>query len=290
MKYAFPKPTVGHPGVWVEISIAGGNADTKVYIDEFNPISDQANIPGNNTSYLGGDVNRDAIVNGQDLLIQASTWLDTGSVTGPRDGGMLVNGVFYSDFSLFSPSDNNAWLSVAPAGWVFTGAGDSGIQKIGTRGVVNYSGLAVEAMPLGGDVAAYIIDDAVLEQVVAETLAAGQTYYAMAYVMAKNWNSWKDDVIMSLEVGGIEVASFTRPLSRQTWRPVYGAYTATAADAGKQMTIKIAYENSHVAESANSEFMFIGYVYLGNSMPDEWPEGRDSVLVNGGFEDLTGLP
>ncbi len=280
LKYAYPKPPVTSLRVWTEISIAGGNANTRVYIDEFNPISDQANTDQHNASYFLGDIDQDAIVNYGDLETVAMTWLDTGSVTEPRDTGMLVNGDFYKDLGQLVTSE---WIGVDPTGWAFTGTGDAGIQRMEDTGYMN-SYMVNTPVPIGGSVAAYLIDDAVLSQTTTENAVSGQTYYVMAYVMANSWDGWKDIATISLEIDSTEVASFSRPMSLNRWRPVYGTYTATAGDAGKPIKVKLSYEDA--SDPATSGYMFVGYTYLDNVMPAEWPEGRGNLLGNGGFEDI----
>ncbi len=280
LKYAYPKPTTGTPRVWTEISIVGGDANTVLYIDEFNPVSDQANTSQHYATYFPGDINQDAIVNSDDLLTQAMTWLDSGSVTEPRDTGMLSNGDFYQDINRFG---SNEWISVDPFEWAFAGTGDTGIQRMADRGYMNSYMLNTPA-PLGGSVAAYLIDNAVLSQTTTVNAVSGQTYYAMAYVMTSSWAGWKDLATMSLEIDGSEVASFSRPMSLERWRPIYGTYTATAGDAGKPITVKFSYEDT--SDPAAPGYMFVGYAYLDTVMPAEWPDGRDNLLDNGGFEDI----
>ena len=109
----------------------------------------------------------------------------------------------------------------------------------------------------------------------------------MAYVMTSSWAGWKDTATLPLQANDVNLASFARPLSIERWRPVYGKYTATALDAGKPIKIKLSYANTHTTEDPNSGYMFIGYAYLGDTMPNEWPEKRQNVLVNGGFDDLS---
>ena len=206
---------------------------------------------------------------------------------------MLVNGDFYADLYSLDPSETESKLAIDPTGWAFTGPasdGESGVflvQKpgVGDVGVMNYTNYVLT--PLGGTVSAYTNEpNYVLEQTTTETAVSGQTYYVMAYVMAKGWNSWKDFAIVTLEIDGVDVATFERALSRNRWRPVYGTYTAVPADNGKPITVKIAYDNSHIDESPNPEIMFVGYAYLDDTMPAEWPEGRDNLLTNGGFDDI----
>jgi hypothetical protein len=145
------------------------------------------------------------------------------------------------------------------------------------------------ATPLGGDVAAYFSNsevndpNCVLSQTASATAVSGQTYYAMGYVMTNTWNGWKDVATMTIAVNGVDKAVFTRVLSRNKWRPIYGTYTAVPADAGKPITIKFSYTDLNF-DAGN---MLLGYAYLGTTMPPEWPEKRQNLLTNGGFEDLS---
>jgi len=293
LKFAYPKPYPGSSKkVWTEISIVGGQPDTRVYIDEFNPISDQANTSQHYPTYLPGDYDRDTIVNSEDLITLGEGWMDSANVQEPRNTGLLVNGDFFYDLSLLDPAAVASKLSVNPTGWSFVGGsgGEKGIylvHKPGATniGVIDYSQPVLA--PLGGTVAAYTNDPAaVLQQTAGTPAAAGQTYYAMAYVMAKDWDGWKDTVTLTLQINGQTVASFKRPLSRNRWRPIYGTYTATAADAGKPITVQLSYENTHTAEIQQPGIAYIGYVYLGTQMPTDWPESRDNLLANGGFEEI----
>ena len=267
------------PGFWFEASIVGGNANTVVYIDELSPVSDRY------ANFYAGDFDYDTVVGYKDLDLLTDEWLSS-TVIEPRNSGMLVNGDFYADIDLLNMADDYNWVSATPTGWTFTGTADKGIQNMSKRGVMNYGDSAV-ATPLGASVAAYIIDDAVLQQTTAATMVAGHTYYAMAYVMTSSWAGWKDTATLTLEANGATLASFARPLSIERWRPVYGKYTAVPADAGKPIKIKLSYANTHTVEDSNSGYMFIGYAYLSDTMPPYWPEARANVLGNGGFDDLS---
>jgi len=297
LKFAYPKPTVGTPIVWTEISFVGGNEDTVVYIDEFNPVSDQANTSDHVATYKAGDFDKDTIVNHEDFLLMGEEWLSTPpGVLEPRNGGLLTNADFYDAIATL-PAADDAHLVGNPAGWTFSGTGDYGIWRVAKRGQMNYS--TETYAPLGGSIAAYTTDMSVndpygvLEQTASQTAVAGQTYYAMAYVMGSHpvnsWYSWKDTATMTIAVNGVDVATFTRKLSRNIWRPIYGTYTATSADAGKSITIRLSYANTHTAESANPGYMYVGYAYLGQTIPSEWPEKRSNLLANGGFENLSVL-
>jgi hypothetical protein len=301
MMFAYPKPRSGTPRVWTEISIAGGNADTKIYIDEFNPISDQANTSPHNATYKPGDFDKDSIVNHEDIWQFADGWLTSSTgMLEPRDGGLLSNGDFYGDFDRIAAGDD-AHSAIDPLGWKISregeGIGDYGIWRVAKRGQFNYA--TGTYGPLGGSIAAYTtdmyVDDpyGVLEQTAMQTAVAGQTYYAMGYVMGSHpvnsWYSWKDTATMTIAIEGVDVAVFTRKLSRNIWRPIYGTYTATDADAGKSIAIRFSYANTHTAENSNPGNMYIGYAYLGAAIPMEWPEERSNLLTNGGFEDLSAL-
>ncbi len=301
LRYAFPKPTaIPKPRVWVEISIAGGNPDTLVYIDEFNSVSDQANTSQHTASYLPGDFDEDAIVNQEDLQTFAAGWLSSSSgMLEPRSGEMLDNGDFSADYSLLNIAENEPLITgIAPAGWDFEGtpsSGNYGIAYVADRGRFNYSAGAVA--PLGASTAAYTMDpNMVLTQTANTGVTAGQTYYAMAYVMTRgyllgfdDWRGWKDFVTLTLEIDGVDVASFERVMSRERWRPLYGTYTATATDAGKPIKVKISYANSHTAEIEDAGYAYIGYVYLADMAPADWPDGRDNMLSNGGFDEIDWL-
>lgn len=301
LKFAFPKPTVGAPTVWTEISFVGGYPDTVVYIDEFNPVSDQANTTQHSATYKPGDFDKDSIVNSEDFWQMAEGWL-TGSdgMLEPRDGGLLYNADFFEDFDRLASGDD-AHQAIDPLGWSFSrpseGSGDYGVWRVAKRGQINYA--VGTYAPLGGSVAAYTTDMVendpygVLEQTALQTAVAGQTYYAMGYVMTthlvNSWYGWKDTATMTIAVNGVDVAVFTRKLSRNIWRPLYGDYTATAADAGKPVTIRFSYANTHTGEAPEAGNMYVGYAYLGTTIPAEWPEERPNLLVNGGFEDLSAL-
>ncbi len=288
-KFLLPKgPTIGGSGGgnwwttwhWFELSIVGGDANTMLYVDEFAPISDRY------ANYFDADFNLDTKVNYDDLDILADEWLGHGEILDPRSGGMLTNADFTADKGLLNMSDDYSWVTVTPTGWTVTGTGDRGIQNMSKRGHMNFDTKVVDT-PMGGDVAAYIINDAVLKQTTAATMVAGHTYYAMAYVMTSSWQGWKDTATMTLQANDVNLASFSRVLSIERWRPVYGTYTATSSDAGKPITLSFSYANTHTVEDPNPGYLFIGYAYVGDTMPPEWPEKRQNLLVNGGFEDLT---
>ncbi len=307
-KHAFPKPITdihGYSGVWFELSIVGGNEDTLVYFDEFNPVS---NFPNNSvstgydsapfgiTDYWIGDFDQDSYVNMDDFISLTGEWLKSEVIEEPRDSGLLANGDFFADLPALNPTAAESKLDVNPAGWTWIAAGppDSETEKgvylvhqpgVDDIGVMNYTQYVMT--PLGGTVSAYTNDpNYVLTQTTTATAIQGQTYYAMAYVMAKDWNSWKDFAILTLEIDGTEVAVFERALSRNRWRPVYGTYTATAADNGKPITVKIGYDNRHTDESFYPDIMFIGFVTLDTAMPADWPDGRENLLANGGFDEI----
>lgn len=303
MKYALPKPTDGDANtrVWFEVSISGGNANTMLYIDQFAPVSDQGNVADtpHAAAYLPGDIDKDAIVYYEDLWAMGNEWLDgLDGILDPRSGGLLTNGDFSADIGLL-PAGDDARVYMNPAGWTFTGtvAGNYGLQRVDKKGEMNYSWLhtltpPVVATPLGGYVAAYTTDASagdtggVLEQTASANAVSGQTYYAMGYVMTNTWYGWKDPATMSIAVDGVNKASFVRRLSRNKWRAVYGTYTAVPADAGKPIKISFEYEDID-PNGTYAGNLLVGYAYLGTTVPNEWPEKRQNVLVNGGFEDLS---
>ncbi|HAL44531.1 MAG: hypothetical protein A2Y12_07365 [Planctomycetes bacterium GWF2_42_9] len=302
-KFAFPKPRNSSLRVWTELSIVGGNANTRIYVDEFNPISDQANTSQHTASYLAGDLNKDTIVNYDDIWDLGSAWLDSATTTplvDPRSGGLLTNGDFSTDGGLLNIG-TDARVYTNPSGWTFSGtvANNYGIQKVDNRGEFNFTWLHTPTLPaivtpLGGTVAAYLTDKTVndpygvLSQTTTATAVSGQTYYAMGYVMTNTWYGWKDEATMNISIDGVTKTSVKRVLSRNKWRPIYGTYTATAADAGKTLTISFSYSdidaNSVTVSQGN---MLVGYAYLGTTIPAEWPEKRTNKLTNGGFEDLS---
>ncbi|MBN2212182.1 MAG: LamG domain-containing protein [Sedimentisphaerales bacterium] len=279
-KWAVPKPTDGLSStrVWFEAGIENGNPDTVLFIDELNPISDQT------VTYGQADYNHDSIVYRQDLSTLAGYWLDSAITDEPRTSGMLVNGDFYEDKYLVSGGDS-LHPGLTPLGWSLTGVGgEYGLARVGDQGWMNFTDYILT--PLGGSVAFYSDDpNYILEQTTTENAVEGHTYYAMAYVMAADWNSWKDFLIITLEINGVDVETFVRPMSRNRWRPVYGEYVATAADAGHAIKLKLSYANEPIYTPTSGRY-YIGYVYLDDAMPAEWPEERDNILVNGGFEDL----
>jgi hypothetical protein len=319
MKYAFPKPynTIdSHPWLWIEISIAGGNANTKLYIDEFNPASnfptkldnsgfDQAPV---NTYYYPGDFDKDAIVNYDDFLAMADTWLDTCSWLDPRSGGLLTNGDFSADTVAVGWIDD-ANKIMNPTGWSFNGTGDYGLWRTAKRGGLNYANWTDvrTIVPIGGDVSAFTTDMypgdpcGVLSQTASAAAVSGQTYYAMSYVMTwapgadGPWYGWKDTATMTISIDNVVKATFTRRLSMNKWRALYGTYTAVPADAGKPIEISFSYDNTYSSTNGYPEAyaqagnMFIGYAYLGTTVPNEWPEKRSNLLTNGGFEDLSAI-
>jgi hypothetical protein len=296
-RFLLPKaPTIGGSGGgnwwkmshWFEASVVGGDANTILYIDELSPVSARY------VNYYAGDFDFDTVVGYKDLDLLADEWLDMNNLD-PRSGGLLTNGDFSTDKELLASGDD-ARTYMNPTGWTFTGtvAGHYGIQRVNNRGELNYTWLntlsyPAIAAPLGGDVAAYLTDteanDAnVLEQTASATAVSGQTYYAMGYVMTDTWNGWKDVATMTIVVNGVDKAVFTRVLSRNKWRPIYGTYTAVLADAGKPIKIRFSYSDLDATYLGN---MLVGYAYLGTTIPDEWPEKRQNLLTNGGFEDLS---
>ncbi|MEN6306948.1 MAG: LamG domain-containing protein [Anaerohalosphaeraceae bacterium] len=305
LKFAYPKPTVGTPIVWTEISFVGGNDNTVVYLDEFNPVSDQANTDQHIATYRAGDFNKDTIVNNEDILTFASGWLDSSTgMLDPRNSGLLANGDFSWDLNQVSEEGLHKVMN--PAGWTFTGTGNYGICHLSQRGRTGYIYGMPHQNPVGVNVSAYTCDmvsapakdsyiddpNGVLEQSTSTVAVAGQTYYAMGYVMASGnesgeWYGWKDTATMEIVVDNVIKATFSRPLSRSIWRALYGTYTADAADAGKPITIRFSYANTFTHYYVQSGTMYVGYAYLGTTIPNEWPEKRSNRLVNGGFEDLS---
>jgi hypothetical protein len=305
LKYAFPKPTGSSPDLWIELSIQGGNANTKVYIDEFNPISDLANTSQHNATYQTGDFNKDAIVNYADLDQVIEGWLDTTCTAGldPRSGGLLSNGDFSEDAAMLGWADD-VNRAMNPAGWTFSGSGNYGLWRTAKRGGLNYTFWTEPRtiVPIGGNVSAFTTDmfvgdpNGVLSQTASATAVSGQTYYAMGYVMTWTpggdpapWYGWKDTATMTISIDNVVKATFTRKLSLSKWRALYGTYTAVPADAGKSIKISFSYDNDYTAYYTQAGNMYIGYAYLGTTAPNEWPEKRQNLLTNGGFEDLSAI-
>ncbi|MGD1041440.1 MAG: LamG domain-containing protein [Sedimentisphaerales bacterium] len=276
---------------WFEASIVGGDANTVLYIDELSAVSDRY------AHFYPGDFDLDTVVGYKDLELLADEWVESNNLD-PRSGGLLTNGDFSADIASLGSGDD-ARVYMNPTGWTYAGtvAGNYGIQRVSKRGEMNFFWTfaltyPVVATPLGGDVAAYLTNTeandpcSVLSQTASATAVAGQTYYAMGYVMTNTWNGWKDIATMTISIGGVDKAVFTRVLSRNKWRPIYGTYTAVPADAGKSITIKFSYADLNF-DPNNLGDMLVGYAYLGTSMPTEWPEERPNLLTNGGFEDLS---
>lgn len=295
----FNDPNAGH--IAFVITLKGGNPNTRLLVDEFDPISDQYfdNFT-NSSTYLEGDLNRDSIVYYSDMKYLADNWLSSvGGVIEPRTGGLLTNGDFYSNYgSLPANVDDINIVHMAPTGWSISGVGNYGIRHSDKAGFVNYANAMMT--PMGGSVSVQLTDmlpndtNGVLEQTTAATAVAGQTYYAMTYVMTPGWSAsfddwrgWKDTATMNVVINGTVKATFTRKLSRNVWRPLYGTYTAVSGDAGKPIKIQISYANTHTDETTDSGLMLVGYAYLNTTKPQEWPEARSNMLVNGGFEDLS---
>jgi hypothetical protein len=292
-----PKPeSATRIPLWFEVSIVGGTSETVLYIDEFKPVSSLY------ATFTTTNLNEDTFVDYSDLGLLTDNWLDgLTSFSDPRTGGLLVNGDFTADMSALG-SEDNARVYMNPTGWTYTGtvANNYGIQRVDNKGEMNFwwnhtLEYPAVATPLGGYVAAYLKDSilndsyGVLSQTTSATAAAaGQTYYAMGYVMTNTWYGWKDEATMDISINGTTKASFKRVLSRNKWRPIYGTYTATAADAGKPIKISFSYSdidaNSVTVSLGN---MLVGYTYLGTTIPSEWPEKRTNLLTNGGFEDLS---
>jgi hypothetical protein len=295
------------PQHWFEASVVGGDANTMLYIDEFSPISDQYATyfyDVNNKiigwrGYLDGDLNKDSFVDYGDLELLANEWVDNNSLD-PRSGGLLTNGDFSADAAAVGTADD-ANKVMNPTGWSFSGTGNYGLWRTAKRGGLNYTNWteAGTIVPIGGDISAFTTDMypgdpcGVLSQTASATAVSGQTYYAMGYVMTwfpgndGPWYGWKDTATMTISIDNVVKATFTRKLSMNKWRALYGTYTAVLADAGKPIKISFSYDNDYVAYYAQAGNMYVGYAYLGTTIPNEWPEKRQNLLTNGGFEDLS---
>ncbi len=297
-EFTLPKPQSStRIPLWFELALVGGTADTVVYVDEYKPASNLY------AAFKAIDLDKDSYIGEDELAMLTAGWLAStnAAILDPRSGGLLINGDFSADKALFDSSDD-ARVYMNPTGWTFTGTvtGNYGVQRVEKKGEMNYSWLhsltlPAVATPLGGYAAAYTTDVSasdpygVLEQTASAAAVAGQTYYAMGYVMTDTWYGWKDTATMSIAVNGVDKASFVRKLSRNKWRAVYGTYTATSSDAGKPIKIKFAYDDVFDPNYTSPGNMLVGYAYLGTTIPNEWPEKRPNLLVNGGFEDLSVL-
>jgi hypothetical protein len=298
-EFILPKPaSIAQDPLWFEMAIVGGSEDTVLYIDAFKLVSDRY------VTFRNTDLNKDSCINLPDVDLLADYWLDTAgsSLLDPRSGGLLVNGDFSADIKqVLSPGDAKI---MNPTGWTFTGTGNYGIWNTSQIGKTGWYFDWANKHPVGGNVSAFTTDmfdgdpDGVLEQTASEAAMEGQTYYAMGYVTTYaitspedlgEWYGWKDTATMEIAVDGVVKATFSRKLSRRIWRPIYGTYTATAADAGKPISIRFSYANTFTEEHTEAGNMLIGYAYLGTTIPAEWPEGRANLLTNGGFEDLSAL-
>ncbi|MEN6385132.1 MAG: LamG-like jellyroll fold domain-containing protein [Phycisphaerales bacterium] len=280
------------------ISIEGGDADTRLLVDEFSPDYALYIDPCDPSfTYLEGDLDKDSVIHYGDVKFLADNWLEqAGGSAEPRNGGMLVNADFYSNYDLLSPyiNDYNV-VHTDPTGWIITGEGDKGIRHTDDVGYLNFASGKLVKTPFGGSISVAMNDpNGALEQTTTATAVSGQTYYAMAYVMTPgwtpnldDWRGWKDTATMNIIINGEVKATFSRKLSRNVWRPVYGSYTATSSDAGKPIKIQFKYANTHTTETPALGYLLIGYAYLDSTMPQEWPEGRDNELTNGGFDDLS---
>ncbi|MGA2322751.1 MAG: LamG domain-containing protein [Sedimentisphaerales bacterium] len=315
-KFLLPKaPTIGgstggnwyKTHHWFEASIVGGDANTVLYIDEFSPISDQYatyiydlnNKIIGTTGYLDGDLNKDSFVDYKDLELLADEWVESNNLD-PRSGGLLTNGDFSADAAAVGTADD-ANKVMTPTGWSFSGTGNYGLWRTAKRGGLNYANWteAGTIVPIGGDISAFMTDmssgdpNGVLSQTASATAVSGQTYYAMGYVMTwypgdnGPWYGWKDTATMTISIDNVVKATFTRRLSMNKWRALYGTYTAVSADAGKPIKISFSYDNTYVDYYSQAGNMYVGYAYLGTTVPNEWPEKRQNLLTNGGFEDLS---
>ncbi|MGA2916185.1 MAG: LamG domain-containing protein [Sedimentisphaerales bacterium] len=278
---------------WFEASVVGGDANTVLYIDELSPISDRY------ANFYDADLNKDTVVNKKDLKFLADEWLINNTLD-PRSGGLLTNGDFTADADVVGMADD-ANIVMNPTGWSFTGTGNYGLWRTAKRGGLNYTNWteARTIVPIGGDVSAFTTDmnagdtNGVLSQTASVNAVSGQTYYAMGYVMTwypgndGPWYGWKDTATMTISVDNVVKATFTRRLSMSKWRALYGTYTATIADNGKPIKISFSYDNTYTEYYSQAGNMYIGYAYLGTTVPNEWPEKRQNLLTNGGFEDLS---
>ncbi len=306
-EFTLPKPINSSiTPLWFEMAIVGGTEDTILYIDNFRTVSDRY------ATFKGTDLNHDSIIGEPDLDSLASNWLDSVNTTlvDPRSGGMLSNADFSNDLAkVITPG---TYQATNPTGWTFTGTGNYGVWNTFKHGRTGWHYTHTMNNPAGGNVSAYTRDmvsaaslglyaedpNGTLEQTASAPAVAGQTYYAMGYVTAggasgslelDEWYGWKDTATMEILVDDAVKASFSRKLSRSIWRPLYGTYTATPADAGKLIKIRFSYANTYTDYYNQSGILFVGNAYLGTTVPNEWPEKRSNQLVNGGFEDLSAV-
>jgi hypothetical protein len=298
-EFTLPKPaSTAIDPLWFEMAIVGGTEDTVLYIDALKLVSDRY------VTFRKTDLSNDSCISLPDVDVLADYWLDTASssMLDPRSGGLLANGDFSADIAqVLAPG---ATQIMNPTGWTFTGTGNYGIWNTSQIGKTGWYYSWANRHPVGGNVSAFTTDmfagdpDGVLEQTASEAAVEGQTYYAMGYVTTYaitspedlgEWYGWRDTATMEIAVDGVVKATFSRKLSRRIWRPIYGTYTATAADAGKPIKIRFSYANTYTSAYSQSGNMLIGYAYLGTTVPNEWPEKRSNLLVNGGFEDLSAV-
>ncbi|OHB53858.1 MAG: hypothetical protein A2Y10_00305 [Planctomycetes bacterium GWF2_41_51] len=292
--FTLPKPA-GYPRIWFEIALVGGDENTVLFIDGLRAVSDVT------ATYKVADIDKDSKVDFDDVNSIAYNWLDRANVTlvDPRGGGLLTNGDFSAD--MLKVLSGNQVMN--PTGWTFTGQGNYGIANSSKRGRIGwYYGMA-NRHPVGGDVSAYTTDmfagdpDGVLEQTASANAVAGQTYYAMGYVMSYDytsngngdWYGWRDTATMEIAIDGVIKKTVSRRLSRSIWRPIYTSYTALPEDAGKPIKIRFSYANTYTSAYTESGTMYVGYAYLGTTVPNEYPEKRPNLLANGAFEDLSAV-
>ncbi|MFA5292314.1 MAG: LamG domain-containing protein [Phycisphaerae bacterium] len=284
------------PPVWFEMAIVGGDANTVLYIDNFRPDAQAA------VTLKSSNFDKDTFINYDDVDLLGDGWLDSSGamLLDPRSGGLLANGDFSADSLSVLIDDANKVMN--PTGWTFTGTGAGGLIRTAKRGRLGWYFSQPNVSTIGGNLSAFLTDKSsgdpnVLEQTASGTVASGQTYYAMGYVMGYKynagndlgeWYSWKDTATMEIVVDGVVKATASRPLSRSIWRALYCSYTAVGADAGKPIKIRFSYNNSYINVAGDpSGAMNVGYAYLGTTMPTEYPEKRTNLLTNGGFEDLS---
>lgn len=295
-EFTLPKPeSATRIPLWFEMAIVGGTEDTVLYIDNFKPASSLY------ATFKAADISKDSFIAESDFDLLSLNWLDSTNtnIVDPRSGGLLTNGDFSNDLAKVLTAGSSQTTN--PTGWVFTGTGNYGIRNTSKLGRTGWYYTQTMNNPMGGNVSAFTSDmfagdpNGVLEQTASAASVAGQTYYAMGHVMTydytdngnADWYGWNDTATMEIVIGDIVKASFSRKLSRSIWRAIYGAYTATAADAGKPIKIRFSYDNSNTTSYSQSGTMYVGNAYLGTTIPNEWPEKRGNLLMNGGFEDLS---
>ncbi|HBG27964.1 MAG: hypothetical protein A2Y10_03010 [Planctomycetes bacterium GWF2_41_51] len=249
-----------------------------------------------NGGTIGGDINKDCVVNFRDFADFANEWsADIGVEPAINAGELLANSDFYADLSRVPANTDTD--GGAPTNWQFvpatTDANAAGVWNVDRNGLV---GEFYSYQPAGGSVAAYIDANIVMQQTItSETIANGQSYYFTATVAGAD-NAYLAMVKATLEyvtnpgdASGTVVAeaNFILP-SELVWRVINAQYTADAASAGKYLRLKFDYSANPILGGTVTGSAIIGKASVAKQAPDVWP--RQNLLVNGDFEDYSSLP